>query len=60
MTQHRISRKHVEDVLARVGGATDKRLRLLDQIKFPADVDEIERVLGLSADELLSQLGGSP
>jgi hypothetical protein len=55
-----VSRKHVEEVLARVGIATDEREDLLDRIDYPADINEVMRVLGLTRDDLISNMGGSP
>jgi hypothetical protein len=56
----RVSREHVEQVLARVGMPIDERQELLDRIDYPADVDEIMRVFGLTRDDLVSRMGGSP
>jgi hypothetical protein len=56
----RISRKHVEQVLARVGIALDEREELLDRIDYPAEINDVMRVLGLTHDQLTSQMGGSP
>jgi hypothetical protein len=55
-----VSREHVEDVLARVGVSADKRQELLDRLEYPADVNEVMRVLGVTRDELVSRMGGSP
>jgi hypothetical protein len=56
----KVSREHVEEVLARVGLATDARKDLLSRIDYPADIDEVARVLGLTHDDLLNRMGGSP
>jgi hypothetical protein len=55
-----VSRQHVEEVLARVGVATDKRRELLDRLEYPADINVVMRVLGLTRDDLVSHMGGSP
>lgn len=55
-----VSREHVDDVLARVGVPADKRQELLDRIEYPADVNEVMRVFGVSRDDLVSRMGGSP
>ena len=56
----RVSREHVEQVLARLGISTDEREATLDQMHFPADVNEIMQKLGLTYDQLTSTIGGSP
>ncbi len=56
----KVSRAHVEAVLARVGVATDKRRELLDRLDYPADINDVMRVLGLTYDDLVSHMGGSP
>lgn len=56
----RVTREHVEQVLARVGMSVDERQKLLDRIDYPADINEIMRVFGLTRDDLVSRMGGSP
>jgi hypothetical protein len=56
----RVTREHVEQVLARVGMPIDERRDLLDRIDYPADINEIMRVFGLTRDDLVSRMGGSP
>jgi hypothetical protein len=56
----RVSRQHVEQVLARVGIATDEREAMLDRLHYPADVNEVMEKLGLTLDQLKSTIGGSP
>jgi hypothetical protein len=56
----KVSRKHVQEVLARVGLATDERKELLDRIDYPADINEVARVLGLTYGDLVDRMGGSP
>jgi hypothetical protein len=56
----RVSREHVEQVLARVGIPIDQRQELLDRVDYPADVNEVMRVFGLTRDDLVSRMGGSP
>lgn len=55
-----VSREHVEKVLARVGIATDEREALLNQLHYPADVNDVMRLLGLTRDQLTNMMGGSP
>lgn len=57
---HRVSREHVEQVLARLGISTPEREATLDQMDFPADVNEIMMKLGVTYDQLTSTIGGSP
>lgn len=59
MTQ-RVSREHVEKVLARVGIATDERQAMLNRLDYPADVNDVMRLLGLTHDQLTNMMGGSP
>jgi uncharacterized protein YpiB (UPF0302 family) len=56
----RISRDHVEQVLARVGIATNEREALLNQLDYPADVNDVMRLLSLTRDQLTNMMGGSP
>jgi hypothetical protein len=56
----RVSREHIEQVLVRLGIATDEREAMLDQLRYPADVNEVMQKLGLSRDQLTSTIGGSP
>jgi hypothetical protein len=56
----RVSREHVEQVLARLGIATDERETMLDRLHFPADVNDVMQTLGLTVDQLKSTIGGSP
>ena len=56
----RVSREHIEQVLVRLGIATDEREAMLDQLHYPADVNEVMQKLGLSRDQLTSTIGGSP
>jgi hypothetical protein len=57
---HRVSREHVEKVLARVGIATSEREALLNQLDYPADVNDVMKLLGLTHDQLTNMMGGSP
>jgi hypothetical protein len=56
----RVSREHVEQVLARLGIATDEREAMLDRLHFPAEVNDVMRTLGITLDQLKSTIGGSP
>lgn len=58
-----LTRAQVDAVLIRVGASPERRQELLDLVRFPADRDEVARVLGphgVTLDHLIDRLGGSP
>jgi len=58
-----LSREQVDAVLIRIGTPSEKRRELLDLVHFPADRDEIARILGprgVTLDRLIDRMGGSP
>jgi hypothetical protein len=57
-----VSRQHVVDILSKAGFAkvAEEASRVLTD---PVDVDEVQRFLeqfGITRDEFISQMGGSP
>lgn len=60
---YQVSREQVEAVLVRVGASVEKRQELLDLVHFPADSDDVGRILGprgVTLDRLIDRMGGSP
>jgi len=56
-------RSHVESVLTRAGVAVEQRTAILDEIRFPIELDALLTLLarhGITHDGLISRLGGSP
>jgi hypothetical protein len=56
-------RQHVDSVLNRIGVPTDRRNAILDEIRFPIDLDALQAFLvahGITHDGLISRMGGSP
>ena len=56
-------RQHVDAVLQRSGVPTDRRNAILDEMRFPIDLDRLQALLqkhGITHDGLISRLGGSP
>jgi hypothetical protein len=56
-------RQYVESVLKRVGVPKDRRNAILDEIHFPIDLDALQafvQPLGITHDDLISRMGGSP
>jgi hypothetical protein len=56
-------REHVESVLKRVGASKDRRNAILDEIRFPIDLDTLQALLarlGITHDGLIDRMGGSP
>lgn len=56
----RVSREHVNEVLARVGVSLDRRNELLDQLDYPADINDVMIKFKLTRDQLVNRMGGSP
>jgi hypothetical protein len=58
-----LDREQVDAVLVRVGVSAERRQELLDLVHFPADRDDVARILGphgVTLDRLIDRLGGSP
>jgi len=56
-------RQHVESVLTRAGMPADRRNAILDQLRFPIQLDALQAVLaplGITRDALINRMGGSP
>jgi hypothetical protein len=56
-------RERVDSVLKRVGVPTDRRNAILDEIKFPIDLNALQATLaplGITHDALINRMGGSP
>jgi hypothetical protein len=56
-------RQHVDSVLKRVGVPKDRRNAMLDEIRFPVDLDALQEFLaplGFTRDGLIDRMGGSP
>jgi hypothetical protein len=56
-------RQHVEAVLTRVGLPENRREAILNEIRFPIDLDALQAILaplGITHDALINRMGGSP
>ena len=56
-------RAHVESVLKRVGAPAERRNAILDEIRFPVTLEELQTLLapfGITHDHLIDRMGGSP
>lgn len=56
-------RSHVESVLTRAGVPVEQRTPILDEIRYPIELDALQTLLarhGITRDDLISRLGGSP
>jgi hypothetical protein len=58
----RYERSHVDSVLKHVGVPDDRRTAILDEIRFPIDLDALQALLaplGMTHDDLVDRMGGS-
>lgn len=56
-------RQRVDSILKRVGVPEDQRSAILDEIAFPVGLDALQAFLarlGITHDDLISRMGGSP
>lgn len=56
-------RANVDSVLARSGMPKERREAVLDKIRFPIDLEELQAILGplgITRDVLINRMGGSP
>ena len=56
-------RAHVESVLKRVGAPVERRSEILNEIRFPVTLQELQALLarfGITHDHLIDRMGGSP
>ena len=56
-------RDHVDAVLRRVGAPKERRDEILNSIRFPVELDELQAALapfGITHDALIDRMGGSP
>jgi hypothetical protein len=58
-----VTREHLSDVLRRAGFRPDEAERVAASLPDPVDLDQAAEVLlsyGITKDELISRMGGSP
>jgi hypothetical protein len=58
-----VTRQHVSEVLRRTGFGQDEAEQLASSLPDPVDLDRVAELLlpyGITKDELISRMGGSP
>lgn len=56
-------RQHVDAILRRAGAPKERRDEILDDIRFPISLDDLQGILqvhGITHDFLIDRMGGSP